>query len=498
MIERRLGGYKRQVNAVDISRPARADSSRARRALVVGGGVAGISAAATLAERGVRVTLVERNTYLGGKVGAWPVTFDDGETLLVEHGYHAFFRCYHNLLRLLDKAGVTQHLKPIEDYAIVTRDGRELSFRGIDTTPILNLFSMARRGLYRFRDLPMGPQAKGMLDLLSYDGEATFARYDGVSFEEFATKVGLPPDLKLCFNTFARAFFASEDRISMAELIKSMHFYYLGQDAGLVFDGLDGDYERTLLTPLRELLVRGGVEIALGRSVEGLQRDGDGFSVSGERYDDVILATDVVGTRRIAEASPFLAAEAPGLHAALGALRPSQRYAVIRLWIDRAFTRPLPGFFITERIYVLDAVAIYERLEEESKAWVAEHGGSVIELHSYAVPDELPGEAEIRARMLDEFEAHFPEMKGARVVREVMQVKADFTAFHVGMHAGRPSVETGIPGLYLAGDWVKLPYPAMLMEAACMSGVMSANCVLARAGLQEEPVYSVPLRGIFA
>ena len=49
-------------------------------ALVLGGGIAGIAAAVGLAERGVRVTLVEREAQLGGRVRAWPVEQADGST----------------------------------------------------------------------------------------------------------------------------------------------------------------------------------------------------------------------------------------------------------------------------------------------------------------------------------------------------------------------------------------------------------------------------------
>ena len=49
-----------------------------------------------------------------------------------------------------------------------------------------------------------------------------------------------------------------------------------------------------------------------------------------------------------------------------------------------------------------------------------------------------------------------------------------------------------------AGDWVALPCPAMLMEAACTSGLLAANLLLRRQGLREEPVESVPRRGLLA
>src|SRR5690606_8086224 len=87
---------------------------------------------------------------------------------------------------------------------------------------------------------------------------------------------------------------------------------------------------------------------------------------------------------------------------------------------------------------------------------------------------------------------------GARILDEYFQLRADFTAFHVGMHEDRPTTDTGISGLYCAGDWVKLPFPAMLLEGACASGLVAANRILAEDGLRQELVLSVPLQGLMA
>ncbi len=72
---------------------------------MVGAGLAGIGAASLLAERGFEVTLFERNSYIGGKVGSWDVPFADGNTTKVDHGFHAFFRHYYNLRSFMEKIG---------------------------------------------------------------------------------------------------------------------------------------------------------------------------------------------------------------------------------------------------------------------------------------------------------------------------------------------------------------------------------------------------------
>ena len=54
-----------------------------------------------LAERGVRVTVLERESFLGGRAGAWTDRLRDGTTFDMERGFHAFFRQYYNLRQLL-------------------------------------------------------------------------------------------------------------------------------------------------------------------------------------------------------------------------------------------------------------------------------------------------------------------------------------------------------------------------------------------------------------
>ncbi len=143
-------------------------------------------------------------------------------------------------------------------------------------------------------------------------------------------------------------------------------------------------------------------------------------------------------------------------------------------------------------------MSVYPLLEKSSAQWAEETGGSIVELHCYAVPDDMPGEGEVRDRFLDELYLYHPEMRQAGILYEHMQLRDDFTAFHTGLHADRPTTETGVEGLYVAGDWVRTPVPAMLMEAACTSALLAANGILDREGLQREPVYTVPLRGLLA
>lgn len=493
LIRRRLQGYRRDVNVVDLNRPLAL--TQPRRVAVVGAGIAGLTAAVTLARRGFEVTLFEKNTYLGGKLGSWEVELAPGRKAWVSHGFHAFFPHYWNLNRFLDSLNLRRDFKSIGDYVILGPTGDKVTFANLDRTPVLNLISLARAGVFGIGEALKAPGRDLYGVLLEYDGDDTFARFDHVSFGDFNAAAKVPPRLKLAFNTFARAFFADEDKLSLAELIKSFHFYFLGQDGGLVYDMPTRDYEAQFLAPLRAELQRLGVTVAMSTPIASLEKKtGDGFTVNGADYESVVMAADVVGARSILTAAKGLPAS---LTQQFDALRAGQRYAVLRIWVDKDVRKDMPPFVIIDRVKVLDAFTAYHRLEEESVADHREHGDFILELHCYAVPDEM-SEAELRTSFLDELVHFFPELKGFTVKHEAWQCRRDFTAFHVGQHARRPTTETGVPGLVCAGDWVKLPFAAMLLEAACASGLAAANVLLREAGVREEPMVSVPLRGLLA
>jgi isorenieratene synthase len=501
-IQRRLGGYRQQFNSVDESLPSTLASrpgapAAAPRVAVLGAGIAGMSAAAVLAERGFSVTLLERNRYLGGKMGAWPVSLGRGFKTSVEHGFHAFFRQYYNLRGFMEKTGSIHHLVPISDYQIATPE-RRYSFREVGTTPVLNMLSMARHGIYRLGDMVRNRKASEMLSFLSYDAPATFARYDGTSFAEFAERIGLPPSLRVIFNTFTRSFFAENHLMSMGEMIKSFHFYYLSNDLGLLYDLLADDFEGTFLAPARSFLEAHGVEIRLGRPASSIQRADGGFRIGRDRFDYLVLATDVRSVRSLAESSLFIREESPEAYDRLVGLKPSQRYAVLRLWLDRRQNESLPCFLSTDRARLLDSITFYHDTEASSRDWAEKTRGGIFELHSYAVPDDAGDERAIRDQLVREMQAYLPELVGAKVLHEYLQVRDDFTAFHTGLHASRPGHISGVRNLFLAGDWVKLPVPAMLMEASCTAGMLSANEILAAEGLRPEPLYTVPRKGLLA
>ena len=84
------------------------------RVAVIGGGLAGITAAIALAEAGAAVTLLEARPRLGGATCSFA---RDG--LVVDTGQHIYLGCCTAYRGLLDKLGMTAHA-PIQDRFDVT------------------------------------------------------------------------------------------------------------------------------------------------------------------------------------------------------------------------------------------------------------------------------------------------------------------------------------------------------------------------------------------
>lgn len=494
LIRKKLNNYRIPLNQPDTSLPFALAASK--RVAVIGGGIAGISAACNLSERGFEVHLFEKENFLGGKVGSWLFN-SNGETLRTEHGFHGFFRQYLNLREFMKKTGSFKHLIPIDDYTILFDKNKKQGFKGLDPTPLLNVLDLRKYGIVNWLTF-INPLGLPFINLLRFDFENTYKNFDNESFASFAKRTRMNNKMRMVFNSFSRAFFAEPEDMSMAELIKSFHFYFLSNEDGLQYDVLDDDFQQSFIAYCEAFLKKHNAVINYRTPVNAIEKTASGFAVNGQQFDYCVLCTDVKHTKRLMQNAKGFDAYSKAVSKLTG-LKQAGRYAVLRLWTNRFEADPnVPFFIFTDRLKCLDSITFYHRMEKESAAWSKEHNGGIFELHSYAVPKDLVSDEEVKAQLLKETYHYFPELEGMEIVHQYFQHRDDFPGFHTGQYATRPEVNTGVPGLYLAGDWVKMKNCTMLMEAAYTSGALAANYIITEEKLQENPLISVPLKGILA
>ncbi len=121
------------------------------RAVVIGGGLAGITAAIALAQAGHEVTLLEAKPRLGGATMSFT---RDG--LVIDTGQHVFLRCCTAYRGLLDRLGMAAHapLQPRFDVTVVS-PGKKARLRRRRLPAPLHMLP-ALLG-YPFLSFPNGP-----------------------------------------------------------------------------------------------------------------------------------------------------------------------------------------------------------------------------------------------------------------------------------------------------------------------------------------------------
>jgi isorenieratene synthase len=469
--------------------------------VVIGGGIAGVTAALLLAERGLPVTLLERDAQLGGRLAAWPRTVADGSRQMVEHGFHGFFRQYynwHNVLRRIDPE--LSFLRPAGRYPVVSRHWPEESFSGLPRRPPANLLALvARSPSLRLREL-RGVDGKAAVPLLSYSREETYRDFDHISAKDFLDALNMPARARAhLFDVFAHSFFNHQEDMSAAEMIMQFHFYFLRNPEGLDFDAPTQDYETAIWTPLAEQLQALGGDIRTGAAVDRIDPGWTVVVRGGARVsaDYVVLATDPRSARDIVAGSPGLTALAPRLAEQMATVRTAPPYAVSRIWTAQDCAPERSVFTSVAEEATLDSVTLYHRIERAPGQWARRNGGSVIELHAYAAPDGIDA-AELTKRMWAELGVLWPETNRMVILDIEERVGDDAPAFAPGSDATRPGVRTDADGLYLAGDWVRTSFPAALMERAAGSATVAVNAILARHGVRPATLLSVAPRGLLA
>src|SRR5258708_23937302 len=98
-------------------------------ALVIGGGLSGLAAAAALGGAGFDVDLYEARGFLGGRAASYPIGDSDSPET-IDNCQHILLRCCVNLLDFYDRLGARERIRFYRDFTFLEPGGRVSSLRG--------------------------------------------------------------------------------------------------------------------------------------------------------------------------------------------------------------------------------------------------------------------------------------------------------------------------------------------------------------------------------
>ncbi|MDX3855573.1 hydroxysqualene dehydroxylase HpnE [Streptomyces sp. AK02-01A] len=452
-----------------------ADGSRPRHAVVVGAGLAGITAALQLADAGVRVTLLEGRPRLGGLA----FSFRRGD-LTVDNGQHVYLRCCTAYRWFLDRVDGAA-LAPLQDRLDVPvldvgrAGGPRLGRLRRNALPVpLHLAA----GLATYPHLSLAERLSvGRAALALKRLDPADPALDGI---DFATWLGL-------HGQSDRTIEALWDLVGVATLNATAPHASMGLAAMVFKTGLlseagaaDIGWAHVPLGELHDTLARkaldsAGVRTETRTRVSAVSRAAEGgwhVDVDGERLDAdaVVLA---VAQRETHGLLPDGALDAPDRLLDIGTAPILNMHVVY----DRAVLRR--PFFAALGSPVQ---WVFDRTESSGLT-----EGQYLAVSQSAAEDEIDTPvSELRARYLPELERLLPASRGAEV-RDffVTRERAATFAPKPGVGRLRPAARTRAPGLFLAGAWTATGWPAT-MESAVRSGFNAAGAVLSELGRRHE------------
>lgn len=418
-----------------------------RDVLIIGGGLAGLSAAAALGGEGYNVRLLEARPFLGGRATSYQA---GAET--IDNCQHVLMRCCVNLLDFYARLGVTRDIVFYREFYFLEPGGRASvmkrslgSFLGLRFLSMGEKLAVARALLAIRREYP----TRTDLDRISMAEWLKEQRQPDRAIDRFWRQVLVSAVNEDLENMAARHGF----QVFQVGFLSNPQSYHMGVPAVPLARLYSTDAWRELgnveilpRTPVQRVLVENGKVRALSTS-------------GGELRADYYVCA--VPFERIASISPELAGELD-----LNVFEHSP-ITGIHLWFDRPIT-DLPHATLLDRTI----------------QWMFNKGGGryielVVSASRSLVETKREDVIALAVRELAEF---FPAVKDASLEKShvVKEIRATFSA-RPGLEGHRPVNRTSIPNLFLAGDWTRSGWPAT-MEGAVRSGYLAAEAVADAAG----------------
>ncbi|NDJ77249.1 MAG: NAD(P)-binding protein, partial [Chloroflexi bacterium] len=369
--------------------------------VVIGAGLAGLSAGVHLAGRDVPPLVLEADSeWPGGCLsGGAADTFEHGERIWAfrsEHGAHALWGGYDNMRAMLERF-LDVDLRASEGEEWINRWGTRVRYVEAGT-------AVRRSWLpapFHYLQLLLRPRfwsTVSFWDILSLPGFITSLLLT-TGLDPITEKVELEgltiddyfrfwtPNLRATFRGLGHSLLASpSDYISLSAFIAAMRFYTILRRETWRLDYLPCNAHDCLIQPMIDSITEAGGMVMTGARAIELKRQGDHWQIRVEdakrgirtlEAAHIIIATEPDAAERLLSNSPDTADKAAEID-----FPRSIQCATARLWFDTQPREGAPGGMFTGD-FEIDNFFWLHRLHDEFQEW-GEAGGSAIEVHFYS------------------------------------------------------------------------------------------------------------------
>jgi squalene-associated FAD-dependent desaturase len=418
--------------------------------IVIGGGLAGLSAAAALGGAGHTVRVFESRPFLGGRATSYEA---GSET--IDNCQHILLRCCVNLIDFYERLGVTESIRWYPEYVFIEPGGRRSVMRaGRLPAPLHFTESFAT-----LKFLNLSEKLAVARGLMAIRRERHRKDLDDISMQQWLVEHSQPPRAIERFwrQVLVSAISEELDRTAAAHgfqvfrlaFLATSNAYEMGVPAvplGELYRSDAwaklGDVSMKLRAPVEEIAVKDGSVQCIRTGGECHRADFYICALPFERLAALNVLVDVSG---------FTHAPITSVH----------------LWFDRQVI-DFPQATLLDRTIQW----IFNKSEGRYVQLVISASHTLIETPR----------AEVIGMALRELAEFFPATREARVEKAhvVKEVRAVLSP-RPGLESRRPRAKTSIHNLFLAGDWTRQGWPA-IMEGAVRSGYLAAEAVTEAAG----------------
>lgn len=439
--------------------------------LIIGGGLAGLAAAAALAPRGFRVTLLEARPRLGGRASS----FNDSATgQLVDTCQHVSMGCCTNLSHFCKTLGIDRLLEPQPCLFFMTPDRRVSRFFADRWPAPLHLLRSFAGAHY----LSLGEKLRaawGLLQLRRHTGD------DDPPFADWLVQhrqTGRIID-RFWGLVLVSALNETPDRIGLRYARKVFVDGFLKHPRGFEVEIPSVPLGRLYGDELIGWLYEQRVDLQLQRGVRQINVESNRVTALELRQADALSADWYISTAPFDRLLDLLPGPIIERHPYFSNLRNLETSPItgVHCWFDRSATD-------LRHVVLMDSVGhwVFNRGEVTAGEWYLQV------VVSAARQFRGLGHDEVERQVVAELRHLFPRLADARLLRArvVTEHAATFSAVP-GVDRWRPAQTSPIENLFVAGDWTNTGWPAT-MEGAVRSGYLAAEALLARVGRPEKLV----------